>query len=545
MDEDNRKGSLASFFIKLIMVIIFAIFTLWLLSSVSKGLSNSMNDINNSLNTLKDNIFYENILKMKEAGKEYFTIERLPQNVGDVKSLTLREMYDKNLLLELKDKNGNACSAENSYVRVEKFDKEYQMKVYLECGEEKNYITIIMGCYDYCSTTICEKKDDNNNNNNNTIINNNHIEYEYKKTTGGHWTDFGSWSEWSKIEINKTNYRDVETKTVDEQYTYNKTIASNQYVSFITSCPNGYAKTSDGTKCYKVDSTTETTNPVCPATYNGYILISRNRFDCSYASTATSTTSPVCPATYNGYKFVSRNGFDCTYSLTSTSTSNPVCPTKYGNGTYTSISNFTCYYKVAGGCERIKYQELVTDYCGTIICGQHYETRYKTVCQPDTTISTPASCKAGYKNINGICTSTSIKNTTVRNASCPSGYSKNNNTCTSTSTKNTTVRNASCPSGYKAYNNTCQKQSQNTKYVSLNTSCPAGYSKTSDDSRCYKEITSVVKATGTRKVTYYRYRIRQYIGGTVDIKWSRSNNDSSLIKAGYTLTGNTRTVSGK
>ena len=486
MDEDNRKGSLASFFIKLIMIIIFAIFALWLLSSVSKGLSNNMNDINNSLNTLKDNIFYENILKMKEAGKEYFTIERLPQNVGDVKSLTLREMYDKKLLLELKDKNGNTCSAENSYIRVEKFDKEYQMKVYLECGEEKNYITVIMGCYDYCSTTICEKKD--NNNNNNTIINNNHIEYEYKKTTDGYWTNFGSWSEWSKIEINKTNYRDVETKTIDEQYTYDKTITSNQYVNFGTSCPTGYTKTSDGTKCYKVDITTQTTNP-------------------------------VCPATYNGYKLVSRNGFECSYALTSTNTSNPVCPTKYGNGTYTNISNFTCYYKVAGECQRISYQELVTDYCGTIICGQHYETRYKTVCQPDTTISTPASCKAGYTNINGICTSTSIKNTTVRNASCPSDYNENNNTC--------------------------QKQLQDTKYVSLNSSCPAGYSKTNDGTKCYKEVTSVVKATGTRKVTYYRYRIRQYIGGNVDTKWSSSNNDRSLINAGYKLTGNTRTVSGK
>ena len=481
MDEDNRKGSLTSFFIKLIIVIIFAIFALWLLTSVSKGLNNNMDNINNSLNALTDKIFYENILRMKEAGKEYFTIERLPQNVGDVKSLTLKEMYDKKLLLELKDKNCKACSAENSYVMVEKFDKEYQMKVYLECGEEKDYITVIMGCYDYCSTTICEK---NNNSNNNNV----QLEYEYKKVTGGHWTDFGSWSEWSKIEINKTNYREVETKTINEQYTYDKTITSNQYASFITSCPNGYTKTSDGTKCYKVDSTTQTTNP-------------------------------VCPATYNGYKFVSRNGFDCTYSLTSTSTSDPVCPANYGDGTYTNISNFTCYYKVAGKCEWIKYQELVPDYCGTVKCGHHYETKYKEKCSADTIINQPASCKEGYTNINGICTLTSTKNTTVRNASCPSDYNENNNTC--------------------------QKQSQNTKYVSLNTSCPAGYNKTSDGSRCYKEVTSVVKATGTRKVTYYRYRIRQYIGGTVDIKWSRSNNDSALINAGYTLTGNTRTVSGK
>ncbi len=483
MDEDNRKGSLASFFIKLILVIIFAIFALWLLSSVSKGLNNSMNSINNSLNTLTENIFYENILKMKEAGKEYFTIERLPENVGDVKSLTLQEMYDKKLLLELKDKNGKACSAENSYVKVEKYDDEYQMKVYLECGEEKNYITVILGCYDYCSKTVCEKSENSNNTDSNS-----HIEYEYRKTTGGYWTNYGNWSEWSKVEISKTNYREVETKTVSEQYTYDKTITKNQYVSYTTSCPSGYTKTSDGTKCYKITDTTK-------------------------------TTAPVCPATYNGYSLVGKNGFECNYSKTSTTTSEPICAAKYGNGTYTSLSNFTCYYKVAGECEKVAYQELVVDYCGSIVCGQHYETKYKTVCGQDKTISTPATCKSGYKNINGVCTLTNTNNITVHNASCPSGYTKSNNTC--------------------------QKGSQETIYENLNYSCPTGYTKTSDGTKCYMKITSVVKATGTKNVTYYRYKTRQYIGGTSDTKWSSSNNDSSLINAGYKLTGNTKTVSGK
>ena len=485
MDEDNRKGSLTSFFIKLIIVIIFAIFALWLLTSVSKGLNSNMDNINNSLNALTDKIFYENILRMKEAGKEYFTNERLPQNVGDVKTITLKDMYAKKLLLELKDKNGKSCSAENSYVMVEKFDNEYQMKVYLECGEEKDYIIVIMGCYDYCNTTICERRNDNNDN---TISNNNHIEYEYKKTTGGYWTDFGEWSEWSRIEISKTNYRDVETKIVEEKYTYDKTITNNEYVSYITSCPAGYTKTSDGTKCYKVNTTIK-------------------------------TTSPVCPTTYNGNKFVKQNGFECIYEQTTTSTSNPVCPSSYGDGTYTSISGFTCYYKVAGKCEWVSYQELVFDYCGTVKCGQHYETKYKEKCSADTIISQPASCKDGYKNINGICTLTKTNNITVRNATCPSGYNENNNTC--------------------------QKEAQETKYTNLNNSCPAGYEFTKDKTKCYKEVTSTIKATGTRKVVYYRYRTRQYIGGTVDIKWSRSNNDSALINAGYTLTGNTRTVSGK
>ena len=485
MYEDNKKTSITSFFIKLIIVIIFVIFALWLLSSINKGLNSNIDNINNSLNVLTDNIFSENINKMKEVGKEYFTTERLPQNIGDVKSLTLKEMYDKKLILELKDKNGKTCSADNSYVMVEKLDSEYQMKVYLECGEEKNYIIVIMGCYDYCSTTICER---NNDSNDNTIINNNHIEYEYKKTTGGYWTDFGSWSEWSRIEINKTNYRDVETKTEKEKYTYDKTIYKNEYIDYVTNCPTGYTKTSDGTKCYKVVKTTQNATPVCPATYNGYAL-------------------------------ASQNGFECKYTLTTTTTSEPVCASKYGNGTYTSISNFTCYYKVSGECQKVAYQELVNTYCGTIICGQHYETKYKTVCSADKIISTPATCKEGYQNINGICTLTSTNNMTVRNATCPSGYTEKNNTC--------------------------EKEIQENKYTELNKSCPAGYEFTKDKSKCYKEVSSVIKATGTKQVTYYRYRTRQYIGGSVDIKWSRSNNDASLLNAGYKLTGNTKTVSGK
>ena len=36
-------------------------------------------------------------------------------------------MYQENYILELKDKNGSSCSAENSYVSIEKFDNEYQI----------------------------------------------------------------------------------------------------------------------------------------------------------------------------------------------------------------------------------------------------------------------------------------------------------------------------------------------------------------------------------------------------------------------------------
>ncbi len=131
MYEESERFSWASLFIKIIIVIIFVLFTIWLLSLSTK---NATKGLSNSLNVLTDNIFAENVDRMKEVGKSYFTTERLPEKVGDVKTLTLASMYDKNLILEVKDKNGNACSAKNSYVSVEKMETEYQMKVYLECG---------------------------------------------------------------------------------------------------------------------------------------------------------------------------------------------------------------------------------------------------------------------------------------------------------------------------------------------------------------------------------------------------------------------------
>ena len=63
---------------------------------------------------------------------------------------------------------------------------------------------------------------------------------------------------------------------------------------------------------------------------------------------------------------------------------------------------------------------------------------------------------------------------------------------------------------------------------------------TSDKTKCYKETDKIVQKTEIREVTYYRYRIREYIGGSVDYKWSTSKNDSKLLNAGYKLTGRTR-----
>lgn len=53
-----------------------------------------------------------------------------------------------------------------------------------------------------------------------------------------------------------------------------------------------------------------------------------------------------------------------------------------------------------------------------------------------------------------------------------------------------------------------------------------------------KEINTEVETPVTTNVTYYRSRTREYISGSIDTKWSSSQNDKDLISQGYSLTGN-------
>lgn len=151
--DDNRQNLLKNFILKLILIILFVLLLVWLIPKSSNKAYPDMD-----ISAIKEQVFSENIEMMKDAATNYFTKERLPKNIGDSVTLTLQEMYDNNLLTELKDKNGKSCAIHDSYVRLTKEDNEYLMKVNLKCEEEEDYILVHMGCYNYCTSSICEKE---------------------------------------------------------------------------------------------------------------------------------------------------------------------------------------------------------------------------------------------------------------------------------------------------------------------------------------------------------------------------------------------------
>ena len=475
--EDERRINVVKVLLKLIVVVLVILFSAWIVTKICSN--------NNPINSdkLVDQVFQDNLNRMKEVGISYFTLERMPKNVGDKEKITLQDMYDKNLILEVRDEENNLCSDTDSYIEVEKYNDEYQMKVNLSCSNRKDYIIVVMGCYNYCKNEICEKQeqdvitDSDNDSQQNTVI-----EYEYYKATNGKWTDWSAWSAWQKTYLEPTEYRKVETKVVQEDYTYESTIEEDEYADVIISCPSGYSLNSEGTKCKKISN--ETTNPVCP-TISGYTLYNQDGFTCKYKS--NTTVSQVCPS-LNGYTIISdqSSGWTCVYK-------------KYlrqGQGLSVPQNTSTRIYEFVTTA-------LIHD-CDT--CSYYSGVIYNIFARK------------------------------TQSAVCPSGYTKIGNSCVKTKTKT-----ATCPSGYEKINNTCKK----VYYKSIIKSCPTGFTLTNEtNQRCYKKVTRVITMHDVRDVTYYRYATRSYIDGTIDYKWSTSNNDKSLLNNGYKLTGRTRTKKG-
>src|SRR5574344_1346537 len=155
MYNEQANFSIKNVILQFLFVALFILIWLFPLKSDLKKVTTSGE--NTDLTVLTDRIFNENIISMKDAAKSYYTTSRLPKNVGDKVKMTLGEMLDKKIILPFTDKDGKTCSLTESYVEITKYDEEFIMKVNLKCGNEENYLLVYMGCYDYCSTTLCEK----------------------------------------------------------------------------------------------------------------------------------------------------------------------------------------------------------------------------------------------------------------------------------------------------------------------------------------------------------------------------------------------------
>ena len=544
-EERKESFSVRSLILQILFVVLTVFLLLWLFPTKNYVKDYANDAFTEKLQPLYNQIYNQNITTMKEAAINYFTTDRLPSKVGESVTITLKEMQDKKLVLDLIDSNNKKCDVEKSSVKVEKLDNEYLMTVKLECSDASNYIEVHLGCYDYCKASgVCEKKETpviKPTNPTKPVISEKKYQYEYEKITDGKWGDFGEWSQWSKDTITKTEYRNVETKEVTEKTgTLVDVIDAKKDVKTTYSCPSGY--TLNGTKCSK--KTTNTKN-----------------------ATASTKTTYSCPSGYT------LNGTKC--SKTTTATKNATANTTYGDWVYQGKYTFNSIQYTSDTRKVVRVSSSINTDCTT-----NCTTNTWTYLVYNRSKKTTYSCPSGY-TLNG--TKCSKKTTDTKNAtastkttySCPSGYGLGGTKCYkgSMTTKNATANTKttySCPSGYTLNGTKCKKTTTATKNATANKkttySCPSGY--TLNGTKCSKKTTDTKTATKNEKVTYscsnkdytlngdkctktvdvytkytyYRYQERKFISGTRDIKWSTSKTDSTLLKQGYVLTGNKKEI---
>ena len=157
--ERKDNFSIKNVILQFLFIALFIFILIWLFpmkSDLKSATVNAENDIVD-VSMFYDQIFNNNVIAMKDAAKSYYTTPRLPKNVGDKVSMTLGEMLQKKIILPFVDSKGKQCDLTDSYVEITKYDEEFVMKVNLKCSEQENYLLVYMGCYDYCTTSICEK----------------------------------------------------------------------------------------------------------------------------------------------------------------------------------------------------------------------------------------------------------------------------------------------------------------------------------------------------------------------------------------------------
>lgn len=240
-EYDKRPFPFRDFLLKFIMIVIFALFLVWLIPKFISP-KTSGNEVTSS------KVFEKNLTAMKTASVNYYSKkENLPTD-NSKEVITLRQMISKNMLRAFTDKNGKACNVDKSYSEITSDNGEYVLKVKLKCSDEEDYVLTKIGSYSYCTSEICEKdlsKTDtkseesstttNNKTNNetktdeietpdtsdsesekdeesessNTVVN---YTYEYQKTTAG---TFSSWGDWSGKAKNSERYKEITCATND------------------------------------------------------------------------------------------------------------------------------------------------------------------------------------------------------------------------------------------------------------------------------------------------------------------------------------------
>lgn len=467
MEEERRSGiTIKGLLIRLILIIIFIFLLIWLFP---------MPD----LKPLNNQIFSDNLDRMKEVAKTYYTTERLPKDINSYKKMTLEEMIDNHYILPLMDSNGKYCSAKNSYVQITKLENEYVIKVYLSCTDKKDYIIEHFGCYDICSneckmlettstTTHGNKKITTKKSTvlRTTTSKGSLYEYQFAKNTcTENFDKYVCPAGYSLVGSNCIKNGTVtsvvaaneKTEKVSSTDTKDATAIKNTVTSLVGSIKKTMVTTLAATKINTYD--TKGAIAVKKTTISSYVQIQ------NYSVITADQIATSYKWTYD-YTLVDISG-----NLGYENANEKLVKVDY----WTENECDTCFTKVT----KYKYYHYVKTYDYTYSCDAYsgyslYNGKY---CRKATNITT--SCPSGYTDTGSNCKKTEVISYNCNRYGSDYVLDSNAKTCTKTTTS------YSCPAGTtpSADGTKCTK-------TDISYTCPAGTSATADQTKCLKSDTT-------------------------------------------------------
>lgn len=138
-EETKIKFDWKGFLLKFAIIILVVILVIKLLPTKQKSHSES---------------FTSNLTKLKDVSINYFQNKNLPEIENDTKVVTLSDLIVSGKISKLQDSKGKECDEENSYIEATKNGNEYEVEVYLKCGNEEETIYVYKTS---CDETKCSE----------------------------------------------------------------------------------------------------------------------------------------------------------------------------------------------------------------------------------------------------------------------------------------------------------------------------------------------------------------------------------------------------
>ena len=157
-NERRETFSFRSFFLTLLLLVLFILLMLFLFPTRWEFKKGCKGCNAKQVEVINDEMFTNNLNKMKDVARGYYTTDKLPTKENETKKMTLKEMYNKHLILKVKDKDGKECNSDKSYTEITKTSEGYKLKVNLSCGKQEDYIIVNLSDYSTCTSNTCATK---------------------------------------------------------------------------------------------------------------------------------------------------------------------------------------------------------------------------------------------------------------------------------------------------------------------------------------------------------------------------------------------------